>query len=91
MHLIPTPRGTGIVGVPVPKTLLQMQVLKIDVPRLVFQLELLETFAALAKTYPHLTPDLWKDMPLEKAPHSEFLDYLANNRRPLPLAGHADA
>lgn len=49
------------------------------------------TYAAIAKTYAYLTPDLWKDMPLEKAPYAEFADYLAKNHRPLPLAGgHAE-
>lgn len=30
------------------------------------------TYAAIAKTYAYLTPDLWRDIPLTKSPYSEF-------------------
>jgi len=39
------------------------------------------TYAAIAKTYAYLTPDLWKDTPLKKTPYQEFADYLAKNHR----------
>lgn len=35
------------------------------------------TYAAIAKTYAYLTPDLWKDVPLKKTPYSEFADHLS--------------
>lgn len=41
------------------------------------------TYAAIAKTYAYLTPDLWKDCPLTKAPYAEFADFLARNHRPV--------
>lgn len=41
------------------------------------------TYAAIAKTYAYLTPDLWKDMPLSKTPYAEYADYLAKNHRPV--------
>lgn len=50
------------------------------------------TYAAIAKTYAYLTPDLWKDMALTKAPYAEFADYLAKNHRPIASgAAHTDA
>lgn len=42
------------------------------------------TYAAIAKTYAYLTPDLWKDMPLGKTPYQEFADHLAKTHRPQP-------
>uniref|UniRef100_A0A182YSL2 Small ribosomal subunit protein uS5 n=1 Tax=Anopheles stephensi TaxID=30069 RepID=A0A182YSL2_ANOST len=62
VRLIPAPRGTGIVSAPVPKKLLQMAVA-------------VATYAAIAKTYAFLTPDLWKDLPLNKTPYQEFVDF----------------
>jgi small subunit ribosomal protein S2e len=41
------------------------------------------TYAAIAKTYAYLTPDLWKEMPLTKPPYQEFADFLAKNHRPV--------
>lgn len=40
------------------------------------------TYAAIAKTYAYLTPDLWRDVPLTKPPYSEFADHLAKNHNP---------
>lgn len=39
------------------------------------------TYAAIAKTYAYLTPDLWKENPLSKAPYAEFADFLAKSQR----------
>lgn len=47
------------------------------------------TYAAIAKTYAYLTPDLWKEMPLTKTPFSMYGDYLAKNHRPIVTAGDA--
>ncbi|CAB4060688.1 RP-S2e [Lepeophtheirus salmonis] len=41
------------------------------------------TYAAIAKTYAYLTPDLWKETVFEKSPYQEFTDYLAKNHRPI--------
>lgn len=48
------------------------------------------TYAAIAKSYAYLTPDLWKEMPLTKAPYAEFADYLAKNHRTAITAANAD-
>lgn len=40
------------------------------------------TFNAIAKTYSYLTPDLWKEQPLEKNPYQLNVDFLkAHNFR----------
>merc|ERR1711876_128263 len=72
VRLIPAPRGTGIVSAPVPKKLLQMA-----------GIEDCYTYAAIAKTYAYLTPDLWKETVFTKSPYQEFTDYLAKNHRPV--------
>ena len=41
------------------------------------------TYAAIAKTYAYLTPDLWKETVFTKSPYQEFTDYLAKNHRPV--------
>ena len=41
------------------------------------------TYAAIAKTYAYLTPDLWKETVFTKSPYQEFTDYLAKNHRPI--------
>ena len=40
------------------------------------------TYAAIAKTYSYLTPDLWKETVFTKSPYQEFTDFLAKNHRP---------
>ena len=35
------------------------------------------TYAAISRTYSYLTPDLWKDEPLEKLPYQQHADFLA--------------
>ncbi len=37
------------------------------------------TYAALAKTYTYLTPDLWKETVFSKTPYQEYSDYLLKN------------
>merc|ERR1712004_568022 len=39
------------------------------------------TYAAIAKTYSYLTPDLWKETVFTKSPYQEFTDFLAKNHR----------
>ena len=81
VRLIPAPRGTGIVGAPVPKKLLQMAGIDDCYTTAVGQTATLGNFAkatyyAIQRTYSYLTPDLWKENTLEKSPyqvHHEFL------------------
>ncbi|XP_057671348.1 40S ribosomal protein S2-like, partial [Diorhabda carinulata] len=88
VRLIPAPRGTGIVSAPVPKKLLQMAGIEDCYTSARGSTGTLgnfakATYAAIAKTYAYLTPDLWKDMPLAKTPYQEFADYLSKNHRPV--------
>ncbi|XP_046394449.1 40S ribosomal protein S2 [Ischnura elegans] len=88
VRLIPAPRGTGIVSAPVPKKLLQMAGIEDCYTSARGSTGTLgnfakATYAAIAKTYAYLTPDLWKEMPLTKAPYAEFADYLTKNHRPV--------
>ena len=39
------------------------------------------TYAAIAKTYGYLTPDLWKENVFTMSPIQEFTDYLMKNHR----------
>ncbi|CAD7678067.1 unnamed protein product [Nyctereutes procyonoides] len=80
VHIIPAPRGTGIVSTPVPKKLLMMA--SIDdytsargcttTPGNFAK----ATFDAISKTYSYLTPDRWKVMVFTKSPYQEFTDHL---------------
>ncbi|CAD7673292.1 unnamed protein product [Nyctereutes procyonoides] len=64
VHLIPAPRGTGIVSAPVPKKLLMMA--GIDD---CYTSAGAATFGAISKTYSYLTPDLWKETVFTKSPY----------------------
>ncbi|CAK5112816.1 unnamed protein product [Meloidogyne enterolobii] len=73
VRLIPAPRGTGIVGAPVPKKLLQMAGIDDCYTSAVGQTATLGNFAkatyyAIQRTYSYLTPDLWKENTLPKNP-----------------------
>jgi len=86
VRLIPAPRGTGIVSAPVPKKLLTMAGIEDCYTSAKGSTSTLgnfakATYAAIAKTYAYLTPDLWKEMHLPKSPYQEFTDYLAKNHR----------
>uniref|UniRef100_A0A2K5I9B4 Small ribosomal subunit protein uS5 n=1 Tax=Colobus angolensis palliatus TaxID=336983 RepID=A0A2K5I9B4_COLAP len=70
VHLIPAPRGTGIVSARVPKKLLMMA--GIDD----CYTSARATFDAISKTYSYLTPDLWKGTVFTKSPYQEFTDHL---------------
>ncbi|KAM5264428.1 LOW QUALITY PROTEIN: small ribosomal subunit protein uS5-like [Ctenodactylus gundi] len=80
VHLIPAPRGAGIVS-PVPKKLLLMA----DTDDCYTSVRgctaalgnfAKATFDAISKTYSYLTPDLWKEMVFTKSPYQEFTDHL---------------
>ena len=82
VRLIPAPRGTGIVSAPVPKKLLTMAGIEDCYTSARGSTCTLgnfakATYAAIAKTYAYLTPDLWKEMPLGKSPYQEYADFLA--------------
>lgn len=94
VRLIPAPRGTGIVSAPVPKKLLQMAGIEDCYTSARGSTGTLgnfakATYAAIAKTYAYLTPDLWKEMPLTKTPYQEHADFLFKHHRALP-AGRAN-
>jgi small subunit ribosomal protein S2e len=84
MRLIPAPRGTGIVGAPVPKKLLQMAGIDDCYTSAIGCTSTLGNFAkatysAIARTYSYLTPDLWIESPLEKSPYQVHADFLAKS------------
>jgi small subunit ribosomal protein S2e len=81
VRLIPAPRGTGIVGAPVPKKLLTMAGIDDCYTCAVGQTATLGNFAkatyyAIQRTYSYLTPDLWKENALEKSPYQVHHDFL---------------
>ena len=51
--------------------------------RFLFSFSAKATYAAIAKTYAYLTPDLWKETVFTKSPYQEFTDYLTKNHRPV--------
>ncbi|XP_045465065.1 40S ribosomal protein S2-like [Harmonia axyridis] len=82
VRLIPAPRGTGIVSAPVPKKLLQMAGVEDCYTSSKGSTCTLgnfakATFAAIAKTYSYLTPDLWPENVLTKTSYQEFSDFLS--------------
>jgi len=86
VRLIPAPRGTGIVGSPVPKKLLQMAGVEDCYTCSSGQTATLGNFAkavyaALGKTYSFLTPDLWKQTAFMKGPYQEHTDFLAQEQK----------
>merc|ERR1711923_667843 len=88
VRLIPAPRGTGIVSAPVPKKLLQMAGIEDCYTSARGSTGTLgnfakATYAAIAKTYAYLTPDLWKDTVFSKSPYQEFSDHLAKSHKPV--------
>jgi len=86
VRLIPAPRGTGIVSAPVPKKLLMMAGIEDCYTSARGSTGTLgnfakATYAAIAKTYSYLTPDLWKETVFTKSPYQEFTDWLAKNHK----------
>lgn len=96
MRLIPAPRGTGIVSAPIPKKLLLMAGIEDCYTSARGSTGTLgnfakATYAAIAKTYAYLTPDLWKDLPLGKSPYQEYADFLAINHKPGQVGARTEA
>jgi len=90
VRLIPAPRGTGIVSAPVPKKLLQMAGIEDCYTSARGSTGTLgnfakATYAAIAKTYAYLTPDLWKETVFTKSPYQEYSDHLQKNHRPVAM------
>merc|ERR1711972_981132 len=88
VRLIPAPRGTSLVCAPVPKKLLQMAGIEDCYTAARGSTGTLgnfakATYAAIAKTYAYLTPDLWKDTVFSKSPYQEFSDHLAKSHKPV--------
>ena len=82
MRLIPAPRGTGIVGAPTSKKLLQFAGVEDCFTSTTGSTKTLEnfvkaTFAALTNTYSFLTPDLWPKTDFFPSPFIRYSDYLA--------------
>lgn len=81
VRLVPAPRGTGIVAARTPKKVLQYAGIEDVFTQTTGSTKTLgnfvkATFDALAKTYGYLTPDLWRETRLQKAPFQEFTDFL---------------
>merc|ERR1711964_400153 len=82
LRLIPAPRGTGIVGAPTSKKMLQFAGVSdcytssrgATKTRGNF---LKATFDALLRTYAYLTPEFWKPTVFNKTPYQEWSDHLA--------------
>uniref|UniRef100_A0A8C9INA1 Small ribosomal subunit protein uS5 n=2 Tax=Piliocolobus tephrosceles TaxID=591936 RepID=A0A8C9INA1_9PRIM len=79
--LIPAPRVTGIVSVPVPKKLLMMAGIDDCYTSTRGCTATLGNFAkatfdAISKTYSYLIPDLWKEIVFTKSPYHELTDHL---------------
>lgn len=85
MRLIPAPKGAGIVAARTPKKVLQMAGIQ-DVytssrghTRTMGNF-VKATFAAIARTYSYLTPDLWRETRFTRSPFQEFTDHLAKTQ-----------
>lgn len=85
-RLVPAPRGTGLVAAPTPKKVLQMAGIQDCYTTSRGSTKTLgnfvkATFAAIARTYGYLTPDLWAKSEFSKAPYQEFTDILAKSEK----------
>jgi len=85
VRLIPAPRGTGIVAAGVSKKLLQMAGVDdcytsaCGTTATVGNFAM-ATYAAIARTYSYLTPDLWAENKFDsKNPYQEFTDHLSKS------------
>ena len=86
VRLVPGPRGTGIVGAPVTKKLLQFAGVSDCYTCSSGHTRtrgnfMMATFNALKATYGYLTPDLWKESQFVKAPFQEHTDYLQSTKK----------
>jgi small subunit ribosomal protein S2e len=82
VRLVPAPRGAGIVAARTPKRVLQFAGIEDVYTQSRGSTKTLGNFVkaaflAMKQTYSYLTPDLWKEGRLTKAPFQEFTDFLA--------------
>jgi len=82
VRLVPAPRGTGLVGASAPKKLLQFAGVEDVYTGSTGKTKTMgnfvkATFAAVSNTYSFLTPDLWDEYALVKAPNQEHSDFLS--------------
>jgi small subunit ribosomal protein S2e len=85
VRLIPAPRGTGVVGSPVCKKMMQFAGVTdcFSASRGTTRTQanyMKACFEALRRTYSYLTPDLWKPTHFVKPPFQEWSDYLAQTK-----------
>jgi len=85
VRLIPAPRGSGIVGAPTTKKLLQFAGVHDCFTCSAGNTKtrgnfMMATFDALGKTYAYLTPEFWKATVFSKNPYQEFSDHLAQSK-----------
>jgi small subunit ribosomal protein S2e len=86
LRLVPAPRGTGIVAARTPKKVLQFAGIDDVFTSTRGHSKTMgnfvkATFEALKNTYGFLTPDLWKETPLLKAPYQEYSDFLLASKK----------
>eukprot|EP00928_Gymnodinium_smaydae_P050122 TRINITY_DN3372_c0_g1_i1.p1 TRINITY_DN3372_c0_g1~~TRINITY_DN3372_c0_g1_i1.p1 ORF type:complete len:129 (-),score=22.88 TRINITY_DN3372_c0_g1_i1:139-525(-) len=85
VRLIPAPRGSGVVGSPTLKKMLNFagvaDCFSCSSGHTRTKGNFMKaTFAALGHTYEYLTPDLWRPTHFVKAPFQEFTDFLAQSK-----------
>merc|ERR1712079_397119 len=85
VRLIPAPRGSGVIGSPVLKKMLQFSgvadCFSCSCGHTRTKGNFMKaTFEALRGTYCYLTPDLWRPTAFTKPPFQEFTDYLAGSK-----------
>jgi small subunit ribosomal protein S2e len=81
VRIVPAPKGTGIVGAPVSKKLITFAGIEDVYTQARGSTKTLgnfakATFAALARTYSYLTPDLWPAYEFTKSPYQDYTDFL---------------
>jgi len=86
VRLVPAPRGSGIVGSPVLKKMLQFAGVSDCFSCTCGHTRtkgnfMKATFEALRATYAYLTPDLWKETHFVKPPYQEHTDHLAQTKK----------
>ena len=86
VRLVPAPRGAGIVASPVSKKILQYAGIEDVYTSTEGHTKTggnfaVATFNAVKKSYGFLTPNLWAESKLEKAPFHEHTDYLKEHEK----------
>jgi len=86
VRLVPAPRGTGLVAARTPKKILTFAGIEDVYTSTRGSTKTMgnfvkATFAAIQHTYAYLTPDLWREFRLTKAPFQEYSDWLASSEK----------